>query len=245
MLLALDTSTLTLSLALVTRGAGGRLEAVEERSYGPPRKQSELLPEAVGALLSRHGVALEQLEGICLGLGPGSFTGLRVGLATAKALAYAGGLRLAGASSLAAVAIEGPEDALLVPCAVARQDELYIGLYRRRGDEVERVEPEQAVTPAALAALLASRPGAMALGPALREYRPKLEALGAPPERLLDAPAWPSALAIARLARLPESFDLQALFALEPSYIRASEAERNPRFPPLPGPPPTSRFRED
>ena len=245
MLLALDTSTLTLSLALVERGAEGHLQAVEEVAYGPPHKQSELLPRVVGELLSRHQVALGELEGICLGLGPGSFTGLRVGLATVKALAYATGLRLAGASSLAAVALEGPEEALLVPCAVARQDELYMGVYRRRGDEVEQVEPEDAVAPAALAALLASRPGAVALGPAVREYRAKLQALGAPPAQLLDAPAWPSALAVARLARFPATFDLQALFALEPHYVRASEAERNPRFPPLPGPVPVSRLRED
>jgi tRNA threonylcarbamoyladenosine biosynthesis protein TsaB len=42
---------------------------------------------------------------------------------------------------------------------------------------------------------------------------------------------------------MPEAFDTQALFALEPHYVRASEAERNPRFPPLPGPEPTVRVR--
>lgn len=241
-LLALDTSTLTLSMALVEPGSSRALEQV---AIGPPQKQSELLPGAIGELLARHGVAPAQLSGICIGLGPGSFTGLRIGLATAKALAYSAGLRLAGASSLAAVALDGPQRPLLVPCAVARLDELYIGLYRHADDSVEAVEPERAVTPAELAQLLAARPEAVVLGPAVREYRAKLEALGAPPERLLDEPAFPSALAVARLTALPAAFELQALFALEPHYVRASEAERNPKFPPLAGPPPTSRIRED
>jgi tRNA threonylcarbamoyladenosine biosynthesis protein TsaB len=100
-LLALDTSTLTLSLALTT-GVGPQARAVEQLALGPPRKQSEMLPGEIEALLARHGVALSGLEGIVVGLGPGSFTGLRVGLATVKALAYAARLRVTGVSSLAA-----------------------------------------------------------------------------------------------------------------------------------------------
>lgn len=244
MLLALDTSTLTLSAALVDQ-QGGELRVVEQIAAGPPRKQSEMLPSALGELLARHSLKLELLEGIAVGLGPGSFTGLRIGVATAKALAYASRIKIAGVSSLAAIALDGPDGNALLPAAIARQGELYIGTYRREHSGVRLLERERAVTPSELAQLLQREPGAVALGPAIGPYRAELQSLGAPAERLLIQPEFPSALAIARLAVLPEAYDLQALFALEPHYVRPSEAERNPAFPPLPGPTPTARIRED
>lgn len=242
MLLALDTSTLTLSMALVERAPW---RVVEDVRIGPPRKQSELLPGEIGELLARNAVNLADLEAIVVGLGPGSFTGLRIGLATAKALAYAARIRLTGASSLAAAAMDGPEGRELWPIAVARQQELYVGRYRRTPDGVESLAPEEAQTPVEIAARLVHAPDAVLLGPAVAEYRAQLVQLGVAPERILDAGAVPSALALARLARIPDAYDAQALFALEPHYVRPSEAERNPRFPPPPGPPATARIRED
>lgn len=243
-LLSLDTSTLTLSLALV-QGELAAMRVIEAVALGPPRRQSEMLPGEIGALLSRHRLKLSQLSGIAVGLGPGSFTGLRIGVATAKALAYSERLRLAGVSSLAAVALEGPEGVPLLPLAVVRRGELYLGLYRRSGIQLETLEEERALRLPEVAELLRSRPEAVALGPAMREYREELERLGVSPARLLEEPAFPSAVAIARLARLPQAFDQQALFALEPRYLRPSEAERNPKFPPLPGPAPAARIREE
>ncbi len=244
MLLALDTSTLTLSAALIDR-RDGKWRVLEQIAVGPPRKQSEMLPSFLRELLDRQSVALHSLEGIAVGLGPGSFTGLRIGVATAKALAYAAKIKIAGASSLAAIALEGPEGGALLPCAVARRGELYVGTYQREDDRLRLFEPEKAVSPGELAQMLQRRTGAVALGPAIAPYRSELESLGAPPERLLSRPEFPSSMAIARLAVFPQTFDLQALFALEPHYVRPSEAERNPAFPPLPGPEPTARIRED
>src|SRR5215467_8306216 len=233
MFVALDTSTLTLSLALVKRAGGGAV-ALEQLAMGPPRKQSEMLPGVVMELLARHGVALNALEGIAVRLGPGSFTGLRIGAATAKALAYAAQIKIAGVSSLASVALEGPEGATLLPTAVARQGELYVGFYRRQGEAVEQIEPEQAMAPAQLVEILKERADAVALGPGIIPYQAEL--------RLLGEPAPPSALAIAKLAVFPAAQDLAALFALEPHYVRSSEAERNPAFPPLPGSAPAARI---
>lgn len=96
-----------------------------------------------------------------------------------------------------------------------------------------------------LAGLLGADAGAIALGPSIAEYRSRLVAAGAPPERLLDLPAHPSALDVARLAQWPESFDARAVMGLEPHYVRGSGAEHNPQFPPLPGPEPAARIRED
>jgi tRNA threonylcarbamoyladenosine biosynthesis protein TsaB len=243
MVLALDSSTLTLSLALVER-AGGPAALIEAESFGPPQKQSELLPGAIERMLTRHRVRLAQLEGIVVGLGPGSFTGLRIGLATVKALAYAARLRVAGASSLAAVAMEGPPG-LLRPVAVARQGELYVGRYRRTAEGVEALGPEEALTPEGFGRELQSESDAVALGPAVGPYRDALLGAGAAAAQLSTAGSVPSAAALARLARLPSEYDARALFALEPHYVRASEAERNPKFPPLAGPPPEARIRRD
>ena len=244
MFFSLDTSTLTLSLALVER-VGEDLRVLEHVVAGPPQKQSEILPGIIGELLARHGVKLAELEGLAVGLGPGSFTGLRIGLASVKALAYAARLKVAGASSLAAVALEGPEGPPLFCLAVARKDDLYLGAYRRNGRNVEALEPETAMSPEEVAARMAAEPQALALGPALTDYRKALEAAGVAPERLLPGPVFPSAVELARLVRFPETQPLEAVFSLEPHYVRASEPERNPKFPPLPGPAPTARLKED
>jgi len=242
--LALDTSTLTLSMALVEKGPWRAVEAV---ALGPPRKQSELLPGEARALLERHRLSFQALEGIAVGLGPGSFTGLRIGLATAKGLAYAASVPLAGASSLQALALDaaaaglGP---LAIPTAVARRDELYVASYRVEGDAAEAVEPEQALPLAEAAAFILRCPGAV-VGPAVREYREKLQALGVPAGRLFDEPSFPAARSICALARWGGAGDVQGMFALEPHYVRPSEAERNPKFPPLPGPAPSARMKED
>jgi len=239
MLVALDTSTLTLSLALV--GPGPSLVALE--MHPPPRKQSEMLPGAITDLLSKHALGLSDVSGYAVGLGPGSFTGLRIGLATVKALAYAHRRPVGGASSLAALALEGPENVPLVAAITARKGEVYVGPYRRHGERLLPEGAEDAWPPERLGAHLAAHPAARALGPAVQEQRDVLLGAGATPDQLLAGPLVPSAWAVARLARLPEGFVAEALFALEPHYLRASEAERNPKFPPLPGPPPAARIR--
>jgi tRNA threonylcarbamoyladenosine biosynthesis protein TsaB len=239
MRIALDTSTL--SLALV--GPGPAL--VELQTHPPPRKQSEMLPGAILDLLARHGLGLADVTGYAVGLGPGSFTGLRIGLATVKALAYARRRAVGGASSLAAMALEGPDDVSLVAATVARKGELYVGRYRRQGGALASEGPEEAWTPVELGAYLGAHPEVRALGPAAVGVAEALVAAGADPGQLLPGPTVPSAWAVARLARIPEVFTPEALFALEPHYLRASEAERNPAFPPLAGPAPAARIRGD
>ena len=162
-----------------------------------------------------------------------------------KGLAYAAGLKTAGASSLAAVALEGPEGVPLFTLAVARKDDLYLGPYRREGSRVVALGPEEAMSPEAVAERVLAVPGSLVLGPALPEYRAALEARGVESSRLLSVGAFPSAVALAQLVRFPEVYSAEALFALEPHYVRASEPERNPKFPPLPGPAPTARLKED
>jgi len=240
-ILALDCSTLTLSLALLRRDG----TVISHREVPPPTRQSEALPGEIDALVKAAGFTLKDLTGFVVGLGPGSFTGLRIGLATAKGLAYALAKPIAGASSLAALALEGPEHTELISTAVVKKGELYVGRYRREGQGVVALEPEVSLTVAQLAELLKSKPDARMIGPGLVDYRAPLEAAGVAPSSFLPGPLVPSAVALARLATVPASFDPTALFALEPHYLRGSGAEENPKFPPLPGVEPKARLKED
>jgi tRNA threonylcarbamoyladenosine biosynthesis protein TsaB len=236
---AVDTSTLTLSCALL-RLASGRADVLARRAERPPAPSGGHGPRLPGVLLdllAPLGLAVSEVEGWAVGLGPGSFTGLRVGLATWKGLAYARRRPIAGASGLAAMAAEAaplaPAGALLVPVLDARKGEVFAGFYRVRDGAPEPVAPEVAVAPEALPSrvALAARPGGPALGfgEGFSTYRARLAPALA---ELAGAPATPAAEAVARLAapRLAgAAFDAHALFALEPHYLRPSEAEV--RFP--------------
>lgn len=243
MIVSLDTSTLTLSLALLA--PDGQL--VEQRYDGPPKRQSELLPTCIAELLARHGKALSDVTGFVCGLGPGSFTGLRIGLATLKGLAYARGVPLVGVSSLEALALDVPGPARVLSVAVVKKGELYLGRFARRAGVVEPLAPVESATVAATAAWLTTDAGKdfVVVGPALTDYAPALAAGGVAPDRLLAEPRVPSAASLARLARWPAGYDKVQLFALEPDYVRGSGAEENPKFPPLPGVPALPRLKED
>lgn len=236
MIVSLDTSTLTLSLALLD--AAG--EVVEHRHVGPPKRQSEVLPGEIEAALTAHGKTLRDVTGFVSGLGPGSFTGLRIGLSTIKGLAYALKVPAVGVSSLAALAHEAGSGKWFA-CAVVKRGELYVGRY----DGAQLVKPEYSLTVAQLAEELKATPGAKMIGPALTEYRAPLEALGVAASSFADGPLIPSAVSLAKLVTLPATYVAQDVFALEPHYLRGSGAEENPKFPPLPGVEPRARLKED
>lgn len=249
MLLALDTSTLSLSLALVEvtgQGASRAVRVVDALVRGPPERQSDLLPGLIDERLRAHGLVVKDLQGFVVGLGPGSFTGLRIGLSALKGLAYAAERPLVGASSLAALALEGPPGVELFCAAVVKRGELYLGRYERTGEGAAHPLARETSLPVpAFAAELVARPEARAVGPALPEYREQLLAHGVRPEQLLAGPLVPSAAALAALVEVPLAFDKEALFALEPHYLRGSGAEENPRFPPLAGVEARARLKED
>ncbi|HSN92335.1 MAG TPA: tRNA (adenosine(37)-N6)-threonylcarbamoyltransferase complex dimerization subunit type 1 TsaB [Anaeromyxobacteraceae bacterium] len=236
---AVDTATLTLSCALVELRPGALPELLCDRTdrsaapgVGPSGGHGARLPGALQDLLVAVGKTLPDVEGYAVGLGPGSFTGLRIGLATWKGLAYANRRPIAGASSLAAMALgaaaEAGEGAVLVPLLDAKKGEVYAGFYRVAAGTVEAVLPEAALSPAALL----ERIGALPAGTAARAFGEGYEAHAAALDgrlpRLAAGAATPHAFQVARLAapRLAEGpFDAQALFALEPHYVRLSEAE--------------------
>lgn len=126
-LLALDTSTEFLSLALWHDGK----TAVRETMAG--QKHSELVLPLLRELLTEAGWNLADLDGIAFGEGPGSFTGLRIGCGVAQGLAFGAGLPVIGICTLEALAQQADADKV-VACLDARMNEVYHAAYQRIED---------------------------------------------------------------------------------------------------------------
>ena len=185
-------------------------------------------------LLAANGRTLADVDGWAVGIGPGSFTGLRIGLATLKGLAYAQRRPIVGTSSLAAMALaaspSAKDGAILLPLLDARKGEIYAGFYRVVAGGVESLQAEAALSADALAersrALFAANGTApFAFGEGYDAFSERLAGRVA---RLETEVATPTAAAVALLAAprlLGAAFDPQSLFALEPHYVRLSEAE--------------------
>jgi tRNA threonylcarbamoyladenosine biosynthesis protein TsaB len=148
-LLGIDTST-PAAAACVLRSDGEAFEAMPpvERLARPPAHASELMP-AVADVMGRAAVGWDDLDAIAVGVGPGTFTGLRIGIATARALATAAELPLRRVSSLAALAA-GIDAPLRLPLIDARRGEVFAALF----DVDAEVWPPFAASPEDLVARL-------------------------------------------------------------------------------------------
>jgi len=140
--LGLDTGSPTASIALVV---AGRLAGQTARSV---TSHGAALPQAVAQLLDHAELRASDLSGIAVGIGPGSFTGLRIGLSYAKGLAFASGAKIIGVASLdalAAAALDAPAARPgLQVCALldARKGEVYAALYEIVADGLEKISQD-------------------------------------------------------------------------------------------------------
>jgi tRNA threonylcarbamoyl adenosine modification protein YeaZ len=144
LVLALDTATPTLVAGLARWSSADGGEVLAERAVPSGTKHAELLTPAIRGVLADTGLAMADLEAVAVGLGPGPFTGLRVGVVTAAALADALGLPVVGVCSLDAV---GSGARTVV--TDARRKEVYWATY---GDDGSRTDGPAVVRPADLQA---------------------------------------------------------------------------------------------
>lgn len=239
-LLALETSEYVSGVALLCDG-----QVVAERSFASRMNLCETLTAHIQELLGGAEMTVEavsrprssgsgepshtRLEGLVDALavsqGPGSFTGLRVGVAAAKALAHACGLPLVGVPTQQVLAAAAEADLNETVCVVqkARQGHVYAGLWRRTADGAAEVAPLEVVAVTDLPAWLAGR-ATLLLGPGADAALDVLDDL--PADTRLQA-TMPQAAQVGRLAaqRLQQA-DPQAAFNLQPLYVLASQAER-------------------
>jgi tRNA threonylcarbamoyladenosine biosynthesis protein TsaB len=218
--LALETSG---RLGSVAVGAPGQVRA-ESRLEIPGNHASELIPH-VEATLKQAGAGREDLAGIIVGSGPGSFTGVRIAAATAKGLAHALGIPLWAFSSLEAGAVAGGAPASVQYVLFdARADRVYAGCYR-----VEATGVEELIAPHAtrISDLIEDPPpaGARFVGTGAIAHREALEAAGCPVD---DPPAGiPTAAALLVLMKVHADREpVPALNRWEPEYVKESSAVR-------------------
>ena len=212
--LGLETSTLAGGVALVD---GERL--VAEYVLDVSVTHSERLLAAVDRVLADARWAPRDLEGVAVSIGPGSFTGLRIGVSTAKGLALALGLPIAAVPTLDAMAATVPWAALPV-CAVlqARRGEVYASRYRHDGDGLRREWDYLALSPGELAGRL-GEPTLLVGDGAAGVDSPHVRHLPAP--RRVPSPACVAVLGRERF-RLGDSVGAAEL---APFYLRPSQAE--------------------
>lgn len=208
--LGIDTSSTVVSVALVDG------DTVTERSVTIEHNRTGLLT-LIDALCADVGLEPQALDAVAVGAGPGSFTGLRIGMATAKGIAFAIGKPLWAVSSLAALAhVELARDASGIVVAVldARRGEVYAGAYQRTAGRTILVGDERVLPPSQVTTLAAGT--VRYTGDAATAY-PDLAALPG---------TWgstPTGRAVAELALAGARLDI--LVGGAPTYIRPSEAE--------------------
>ncbi len=223
--LGIDTSTAA-TAACVLRGDGLAFEVVPPPPAlaGPPAHASDLLP-AVAGLLEQAGLAFADLDAVAVAVGPGAFTGLRIGLATARALAGALSIPLHPVSSLAALAA-GSDAELALPVIDARRGEAFAALFAGR----EERWPAFVASPAALAEWVRKAALApVALGDGAVRFREELEASGA---RVPSDDSPQHVVRALHVCRLAANVPAAAPEAVLPDYLRPPDAVSQPRIAP-------------
>jgi tRNA threonylcarbamoyladenosine biosynthesis protein TsaB len=221
-LLTLDTSTNVFSLAL---SEDARVLCEETGDAGP--STSAAIPSLIRSLFNRAGFQPADLDAFCVTVGPGSFTGVRVGIALVKGLAFATGKPVVPLSSLELLALNAEASTLPV-CAMfdARKGEVYTATFSFTGG-LEPVCPERAANP--LAVIDETKEATLFVGDGAIRYRELicggLGELAVFPEEHVHRPRASAAAALA--AERFRSGATVSPFDLHPSYLRLSEAELN------------------
>jgi tRNA threonylcarbamoyladenosine biosynthesis protein TsaB len=215
-ILALETATPSTAVALLR--ADGRLdEARDDVAAGERPRHAQRLLVLAAELLSRAALGWEALDAVAVGVGPGGYTGLRIGLATARGVALSRGAGLLGVGTLRALA-EPLRGRAVAAVLDARRGEAFVAVYRDDGEEVlaPRVcAPQELAEHAARGG-----PDVLAVGDGALRFRAHLEARGiavAPMESELNRV---SAAAVCRLAASG------TVTAALPDYLRLADAER-------------------
>ncbi len=215
-------------LILETSGRIGRValalgeELRGERVLDEARRNARDLAPAAAELLAEQGWRPRDVQAVIVSRGPGSYTGLRVGIMAAKTFAYATGCALIAVDTFAAIALQAPDTVARVDVlADAQQDKIYVQSFARSA-EGWRVLGELAIRP--FANWLAAREAnAVVTGPGLRKWAARL-----PVEVLqVDASLWePRSASLLRIGLTRYlAGERDDLWTLEPLYLRPSSAE--------------------
>lgn len=226
-ILALDTSSIVASVALLEED-----KLIGEYTINHERTHSQKLMPMIAELLEGCERTMEQISHVAVAEGPGSFTGLRIGVATAKGLAHAMNIPVVGISTLDALAFNLPYcHGLVCPILDARRGQVYAGIYKWDAGVLHIIEEPKALTMEELIIILLNRPeNVIFIGDGVQVQQNReifIQKLG---ERASIAPEsvrMPKAGSVAQLAlqRIQEG-KTKSFYQLTPAYLRKSEAER-------------------
>jgi tRNA threonylcarbamoyladenosine biosynthesis protein TsaB len=217
-------------LVLETSGRAGQVAVADGesllrwRSLDETRRHARDLAPAVAAILAELDWKPSQVAAVFVSQGPGSYTGLRVGIMSAKAFAYATGAALIGVPTFQTIALQAPPSSMSVEVlADAQQDRIYVQRFERREVSGDLL-PASPLAIRPFAEWLADRKDSDWLtGPGLRRFHDRLPG----GSTILDAGSWdpmPESLLRLALARY-RAGERDDPIALEPIYLRPSSAE--------------------
>jgi tRNA threonylcarbamoyladenosine biosynthesis protein TsaB len=197
---------------------------VSEVILGPEGSPgAELLP-AVDRALREAGCSLDAVADVSLSVGPGSFTGLRVGLATALGLCFGTSRRIVPVPTLAALSLHAAPASCIAPLLDARKGQVYAGLY---GPSATEIEKDRVIDPLEWLESLRGKGPIAFLGPGAHLYRNEIETtLGRHAQLLPREVGWPRPATVGRLGHWLRERGLASEPALvELRYLRRAEAE--------------------
>jgi tRNA threonylcarbamoyladenosine biosynthesis protein TsaB len=219
--LGVDTSTMTAGVGIVTED-----EVLVDLRFDVKVTYSEILMPIIDMALKTVGMKIEDIDGFAISIGPGSFTGLRIGLSTMKGLCLATGKPLVSVPSLDALASKSLFCTHLVaPILDAKKDQVYAAIYDTSKGELHRKSEYMAIDVADLAKKISRR--TLFVGPGAKLYQNELtDLLGKKACFALNEQSIPSGSSVARmgLTKLAVS-QTEDVTNLEPLYVRMSEAE--------------------
>ncbi|MCK4760437.1 MAG: tRNA (adenosine(37)-N6)-threonylcarbamoyltransferase complex dimerization subunit type 1 TsaB [Candidatus Aminicenantes bacterium] len=223
-ILAVDTTTFTGSVALLEK-----TRLIAEVNTDSSSTYSERLLPAVDFLLKTNQLNIQDMDGFAVSVGPGSFTGIRIGLSTVKSFSYASGKPVAGVSTLKAFAekLRHSQAHLLCPILDAKKGEVYAALFESKGDKLFEVVPQGAYSPDRFFSLLPSHRVISFIGSGAQVYRKKIFQYFKDKARLSHRSpfiAYETGLLGYELLRKKKGVSAEKL---EPLYFRKSQAEES------------------
>jgi tRNA threonylcarbamoyladenosine biosynthesis protein TsaB len=222
LVLGIDTATPQVGCAI-----GGHEGVLASFRVARGRRHAETLVPAIDFIRRQAQIGLDDISVVAVDVGPGLFTGLRVGVATGKAIATALRVPAIGISSLDLVAMPVRRSSRLIASVIdARRSEVFFAFYRQVPGGVQRVSGQRVGTPEQLCSeVLASGEETLAVGDGAQRYRQHLEDVGG--VEIAEAGlSYPSAASLVQLAHplaLREEFVHPA--QLQPVYLRRADAE--------------------
>lgn len=221
-ILGFDTSTKSASVSLIKDGS-----ILGEYIINDKKTHSQKIMPILESLLNLANVEIEEIDLIAVSIGPGSFTGLRIAMATVKAIAHVRNLEIIAVNSLEALAYNVHNSSkVIVPVIDAQRDQVYTGFYKYEGERLTNIRDIEVMSVSDLVSLIKEKGDeVIILGDAIDKFGDLLE------NELIDVSTnennIPKASSICMIAneKYKEGKDIYSCYDIKLMYIRKSQAE--------------------